>query len=109
MIGCGSAATHENYDKALAALVGHSSDLLVANWGIPHGSYALDNGGKVLEYFASSTYNRHTPFNLGVYGTTYVTNTITSYCKVRFVVDSEGIITSYAWEGNLCVAEDPDS
>ena len=128
-------ATTANYEKALNSWVGADVDSLVMRWGPPASSYALSNGGKVIEYVRQSnvqvggytTSVPQTTYNSGsanIYGTggsaygTY-TGTSTTYvqrttpvqnirmtCITRFTVDANGKITNWAWQGNACRARE---
>ncbi len=66
-----------------------------------------------------TTYQSGTVSGPGGYGTysgtstTYVTRQTPTYnldlwCKTRFIADSNGIIETWSWEGNDCVASAPD-
>jgi hypothetical protein len=115
-------ATTGNYEKILQTWVGSPVDNLVGSWGPPQSQYKLSGGGMVIEYSRSSTgtvggYTSSQPvttYNIdGSYSTTYVTTTTPSYnvqysCRTIFDVDKNNIITSWRWEGNSCIAYDPD-
>jgi hypothetical protein len=134
LAGC---KTTENYQKILRSWVGVHSDRLIMNWGPPTATYPLSNGGKVLEYNKEKNFQMggdtisvpQTTYhsgNINTYGvgnsqhgtysgssTTYVQQTtpvhnITWKCVTRFTVNEEGIITSWAHEGNHCKAFDPE-
>jgi len=132
--GC---ATTANYEKILDTWVGSHVDNLVATWGPPQGSFDLSDGGKVIEYINSRNvqmggYTYTTPQttyhsgNVSTYGyggsaygnyygtsTTYVQEqtpvyNVNLWCKTRFTINSEGIITRWHWEGNNCKALPPE-
>ena len=131
--GC---ATTANYEKLLQTWVGDSEDNLVSKWGPPDSSYALSNGGKVLQYsrsqniqFGGNTYMAPvTTFHHGTVtandgisnvngsysgtSTSYVPKTapvenVQLNCATRFTVNKNGRITNWAWQGNSCKARDP--
>lgn len=117
--GC---ATTANYEKILQTWVGSPVDNLVRSWGPPQSQYELSDGGKVIEYSNSSTatmggyttYQSVTTYNYdGTYSTSSVPTTTPTYnvqysCRTIFDVDENGTITSWRWEGNNCVADDPE-
>ena len=130
LAGCQST---ENYEKILDTWVGSHVDSLVLSWGPPQGSFKLSNGKTVLEYgdartvqmggytvtTPKTTYQSGTVYGPGGYGTysgtstTYVTEQTPTYnlnlwCKTRFIAGSNGIIETWSWEGNDCVASAPD-
>lgn len=127
-------ATVENYEKKLASWVGSSADNLVMNWGPPARSFPLSNGGRVLEYRNQRTFQtggrvRTVPQvtehsgNVSTYGTrgsgtTSYQGTSTTYveertpiqthvkqCITRFTVNSQGVITHWAWQGDDCTSD----
>ena len=59
-----SCATTANYEKILQSWVGNSEDHLVESWGPPQRSYALSDGGEVIEYVrqASQTMGGYTQY-----------------------------------------------
>jgi hypothetical protein len=112
-------ATTGGYEKILDTWRYKHADNLVMAWGPPQSTYQLADGGRVLEYMRQG--NVYLPMATGQYGTvqgpggavgTY-SGTGTAYvpvhrwCKTRFVVDRQGYITSWAWEGNQCRARAP--
>jgi hypothetical protein len=131
--GC---ATTANYEKILNTWVGSHADNLVTSWGPPQSSFQLSDGSTVIEYMRSgtvvvpgytytvpqTTYHSGTTSAYGsrgsAYGsysgtsTTYVQQqtpsyTIDKWCKTRFTVNPNGIITRWGWEGNNCRALPP--
>lgn len=130
-------ATTENFKMKMNSWVGSHVDRLVASYGPPQSSTELSDGGKVIEYvrsrtdqYGGGTYTvPHTTYHSGsgsaygsgggyaqgTYGgtsTTYIekqhpTYTVTQWCKVRFRVNSRGIITAWRAQGNNCVALPP--
>ena len=134
LAGC---KTTENYKKVLNTWVGVHVDNLVMQWGPPSNSYPLSNGGQVLEYRSDynvqmggntvnvpqTTYHRG---NINTFGggnpqfgnysgssTTYVQQTtpvynIRQWCTTRITINENGIITDWAFDGNNCIAFDPE-
>ena len=125
--GC---ATTQNYEKILASWIGAPESALIANWGPPNSSYQISANSKVITYtrgrnvqvggFATTTPVTTTTSG-NIYGsvnanysstaTTYiptvtpVTN-IAMTCSTRFTINN-GVIASWAWEGNDCKANEP--
>jgi hypothetical protein len=128
LAGC---ATSANYEKMLNSWVGVNADNLAEVWGPPQNSYALSNGGKILEYdrrqavqMGGFTYTTPvTTFNSGNinvtggngmatgtyngYSTTYVERqtpiqTFQMTCDTRFTVNESNIITRWSYQGNAC-------
>jgi hypothetical protein len=129
----GGCATTANYEAILQSWIGQPVDNLVSTWGPPQSSFTLSNGGQVLEYSDQRNmqmpgYSYTTPQttyqsgNVSAYGsggsaygtysgisTTYVQHQTPGYnialsCKTRITVDSNGVITNWAWQGNNCKA-----
>ncbi len=130
LAGC---ATTANYEAILRSWVGQPVDNLVSSWGAPQSSFKLSNGGQVLEYSnqrnmqmpgysyttPQTTYQNGTVSAYGSSGSAYGTysGTSTTYvqhqtpgynialsCSTRITVNSNGIITNWAWQGNNCKA-----
>jgi len=128
-----SCATTANYEAILNSWLGQPVDNLVSSWGPPQSSFTLSNGGQVLEYSdqrnmqmpgysyttPQTTYQSGTVSAYGsggsAYGnysgtsTTYVQHQTPGYnialsCKTRITVNSRGVITNWAWQGNNCKA-----
>jgi hypothetical protein len=134
MIGLSGCATTANYEKILNTGVGSPADNLIAPWGPPTSSYPLSDGGTILRYerhgnfvvpsqtyySPQTTYHSGSVSSYGNYGsyrygnyqgtsTTYVPQTIPGYtvplsCNTTFRIDGDGIIRSWQWQGNHCVA-----
>jgi hypothetical protein len=132
-----SCATTANYERILSSWVGAPADKLVVRWGPPQNSFPLSDGGRVLEYITQrtvqlggyttsvpqTTYHSGTASAWGTGGsaygsysgtsTTYVQQQTPTYnvpftCMTRFVVNGQGTITDWAWQGNNCRARSPD-
>jgi len=120
--GC---ATTAKYEALLNTWTGCSEESLIASWGTPQNEYHMSNGKKVIEYARGAnvpiggysytepqtTYHQGWIGNRGYGGTstTYVTKTTPVYnipvwCKTSFIIDSNGRIESWRWEGNNCVS-----
>lgn len=92
LVGC---ATTENYEKTLNSWVGAKADELISVWGPPRKSSRLSDGGRVLEYFqSSSTVYYNTDLN--------TFHNIENACKTLFIVNANGIIARWRWQGNAC-------
>ena len=124
--GCGLRYTTANYEKRLQRTVGLPLDLVVAVLGPPQGVYDLPGGGRIVEFVEANTYQSggysysvpETTFHSGMFGgalysgtstgsvqRTAPIRTWTSVCRTRFVVDRNGIIQAWSWQGNACVAK----
>jgi hypothetical protein len=116
MSGC---ATTRNYEKVLNALVGSHEDDLVALFGQPNKSYNYPDGTSVIEYNRSRVVDEivEKPYlnmpgeyqgNEHIPPDNYIDTPDVYYkilwCKTRFVLDQDGIITSWNHEGNDCKA-----
>ena len=112
--GC---ATTKGYEQMLQTWVGSSESNLVAAWGIPDGVYQMNAYEKVITYQRGGT--TYLPGSAPSYQTTYYGNTATTRpvggspgyvisqsCKTDFVV-TNGIVSSWRWEGNSCRAIPP--
>jgi hypothetical protein len=129
LAGC---ATTANYEKTCASWIGDKEDSLISSWGPPQSTYTLSDGSRVIQYVREGnaqvgglTYTApQTTYNNGVingYGgsatyngtsTQFVEQTTPVYnihlsCITRFTIDSSGIIQSYSFEGNNCLALPP--
>lgn len=127
LTGC---ATTQNYEKILSSWVGAPESALISNWGPPTSSYQISANSKVITYmrgrnvqvggFATTT-PVTTTTNGNIYGSVNAnyTSTATTYvptvtpvtniamsCSTRFTVNN-GVIASWAWEGNDCKANEP--
>lgn len=122
--GCGLQRIKEQKAKFTETnnqLVGKTYDDLIKEKGVPTGEAKLSNGGKVVEYFNSSTETS----GGGSYSTpttTYVPNpnggvgtwvqgqqqqhipvsSHTLSCKLNFVISPQNIIESWKTDGNKC-------
>jgi hypothetical protein len=133
LYGC---ATTSGYEAVLQSWIGDSTDHLVSVWGPPQEQYALNGGGKLLQYTRSgqvvlpgvTTYQpvttvsngNATAFGTAGMATATYNGTSTSYvpqtseptvihqeCVTRFTADSTGRIVRWAWQGNACRAVAP--
>jgi len=102
LLGC---ATQENYKKELTSWMGLSEDQLIIQWGIPIGSYVMNDGYKILTYQASGSYalpgtsviDPMTGFPKMTQGPTVLTN-----CITRFKISPSGEIVGASAKGNNC-------
>ncbi|MFH1363320.1 MAG: lipoprotein [Candidatus Omnitrophota bacterium] len=120
--GC---ATTANYEAKLNTWVGYNESSLIASWGAPQNAYQMADGKRVIEYIQSAnvpiggyTYTKpQTTYHRGMVGgslysgtsTQYVTEQTPTYnmqlwCKTSFIIDTNGRIESWRWEGNNCVS-----
>jgi hypothetical protein len=128
-----SCATTGNFEQILQSWIGVDVDQLVSTWGPPQSSYPLRGGGQVFEYanqrvaqvggFVSTTpqttyeNGNATLYSSGVSArgtysgtsTTYVQRQTPVYnvqltCSTRFTISPQGIVSSWAWQGNNCRA-----
>ena len=127
LMGC---ATTANYEAILDSYVGANVDELIVNWGPPDKEAALSNGDRILEYrdehtgtsgggsytvyeTQNQTGTVYTPSGPLPYSSSVrfpVTHTMpvfTShvFCVTRFKVSKTGIVLSYTYKGNDCVAK----
>lgn len=123
LYGC---ATTAKYEAKLDSWVGASENSLIASWGVPDKTYDMRDGKKAVEYVHKNTvrspgYTYTTPrtvYQTGTIGdkpysgtsTVYVTETVPPQkyklsCKTSFVIDSNGKIESWRYEGNNCVSQ----
>ncbi len=131
MSGC---ATSAKFTTKMDAFVGQSERALIMAYGVPQGSYQLQDGSKALQYTQSSnivipgattmqpvtthttgnvTLNQGTLPSAGNYtqqSTTYVptqgpATNIALACSITFTVDSGGIVRQWSANGNHCVSQ----
>lgn len=100
--GCADGPTVANYERVLRGWVGKNEDALVMAWGPPKSKYVMKNGDDVL------TYSNHSAISTSTYYDPYFRELDTyasqSNCTTNFFTDSSGIIKSWRWDGNDCVA-----
>jgi len=125
-------ASTAGYEAMLATWVGAPEAALISRWGPPDSVYDMGASGKVLTYVRSSNfqwggYTTTTPVttyhsgnisgdvnaNYSGTSTTYVPTTTPVYniqqkCTTRMTIQN-GIVRSWAWEGNACKAKAPDN
>lgn len=131
MSGC---ATSAKFKTKMDGFIGQSEGAVIAAYGIPQGSYALQDGSKVLQYTKASnmvlpgvttmqpvttnttgnvTVNqgmRQSTGNYSQQSTTYVPTqgpamNIPLSCTVTFTVDSSGIVRRWNANGNHCISQ----
>jgi len=127
-----SCATSGKFKSTMDSWVGRTADDMVASWGPPQSSYRMSDGRQVLQWSRSgsfympgmtttrpvTTYNSGTvnAYGTGGYGTANYAGTSTTYlpvqspgynipmtCTVRMTVSPQGVVTSWASQGNHCV------
>lgn len=74
------------YEQYVARWIEESEANLVAAWGIPDSSHAMETGGRIIEY----TQRREGQLN----------------CTTRFTIDSFGRVQKSWYRGNRCLAPD---
>ncbi len=119
IIALSGCATTRNYEKALNALIGSHEDDLVSFFGQPNRSYNLPDGRTVIEYSRSRVveenvgepnlnlpgeYHGHEYISPDKYIDTPDIYKKILWCRTSFVLDQDGIITSWSHEGNDCKA-----
>ncbi len=116
-------ATSQKYDQELKSWVGKSESSLISAWGRPSAQKYLGNNSKVLTYTRANEvvipseyyiYNDgwgetdivYDPFmsdyNFSPYSE-MVDTAVEEICQTSFWIEN-GIITSWKWRGNNCVA-----
>lgn len=122
LTGC---ATEEKFRQKMDTWIGASMDDFVLQNGVPDSEYETSDGRKIYQFGWSRTETTGgftytepvTTYHTGIVGTDVVSTASTTYvtktapvatdhysCVVRLVT-SAGIINSYQYEGNDCVAE----
>lgn len=122
--GCATTST-ENYEKILQTWVGLHVDELVLDWGPPQSSFDLSTGEKIIEYHnvryvyipstsfprAHTVYRKHPDGSVTTYQTfsehEIPAQSYTRFCKTRFIINPDGMIKQWDWEGDDCRAEAP--
>ncbi len=122
---CGPLPSREAYFGQLQTWVGLHADMLARNWGPPDKSFKLSDGSTLLQYervrqryVPGMTVPDHEPALVrGNDGKLYRT-TVTRWrqtpgyydidrCSTRFTTAPDGIITTFQFEGDDCVAYPP--
>lgn len=110
-------ATEANYRKVLDSWLGQSEQSLIGKWGPPQGFYET-GGTRYLTYserrdvFIPGTAPSYQTSFVGSYAYTRPVGgtspmLLNRNCQTTFTV-SNGYIASYQYQGNNCVAKDPD-
>jgi hypothetical protein len=117
IIALSGCASTRNYEISLNDLIGSHKDKLVSTFGQPNKSYNLPDGRTVIEYSRSRVVEENVgePYLYkpgGYSGDEYITPEIYNnspdiyqrvlWCKTSFVLDQNGIITSWSHKGNDC-------
>lgn len=117
-------ATSQKYDKQMQGWIGKSEASLVEAWGRPSAQKYLSPTAKVITYTKVSDliipseyylYDENGPFTDVVYDpfmndydfTPYaqmIDTEVEEICQTSFWIEN-GIITSWKWRGNNCVAD----
>lgn len=110
--GC---ATKEGYRNVVDAWVGQPESALISAWGLPQRTYETDTS-KVLIYYSqrdvdvpgsTNTYQRYFDETGTAFSESYggvPDQTFTYSCETSFEV-IDGVITSWSFRGNDCVAK----
>lgn len=120
--GCATAA---KYEAALQSWVGSDESTLISAWGTPAHSYQMTNGQRSLGYtrnenilMGGGTYTTpETVVHQGTIDGKAYTGTSTVYvprqepvydmkmrCDTTFIIDTDGIVRSWQWDGNGCAS-----
>jgi hypothetical protein len=111
--GC---ATGPTYDETLQPWVGRSQGELFAEWGAPSEVLTDAQGATVLLFHRERSWQkRGVSMDVGgsfpggdqPVGASSGSKTIIHYCSTSFVLDADGRIVSYAYEGDECPLKPP--
>ena len=98
-----------HYTNGPAQWVGQPLDELVLAWGPPQGSHTLRDGRQVVEYRQQGIARRPGWGRSMMHGSRlfYLLDEMEDdyvllQCSTRFVVDAQGTIEKWAWDGNHC-------
>lgn len=101
-----SGATTENYSKICKTWLGSDINRLIMSWGTPSNEYTMPNGNKIYTWLWVG--GSIVTVNYSRYLDMISADKVTYYCKTEFTADKTGTIIWWHWQGNRCVAEDPD-
>ena len=124
--GC---ATVEGYQQHMDLIVGHTTDQLKLDWGVPDNIAPLNNGSEMWVYHRTTVShfgNSYDQVPNGSYTQSYTdkhgnkkTRTVTTYqsvyvppsttethCETRFVIGPDQTVKQVTFEGDGCVAEE---
>ena len=110
-----SCATQAGYQKILDSWKGSDVDSIVRSWGTPQGYYKNKDGSGQIEYTdsRSSTYttdDKQYNYDTGEYELKGVNvHTLNFNCKTTFKFNSSNKIYTWSYQGNNCIAKDPDT
>ena len=97
-------AAKAQFSKTLGTWLGSHINELITQKGTPSGRSNAPNGGVIYEWLKSQPifyagHEEESPF-----GYSYNTpgETVTYWCKILFLTDTDGKVTDTAWEGNDC-------
>lgn len=101
--------TTEGYEQMLNTWLGKPVDRLVEAWGPPQASYTYGDGRRSLQYSEKSTryyppMTSYDPYS-GRQTTVFDGYARDMSCVTTFEADAQGIIRSWKWHGNSCVAK----
>jgi hypothetical protein len=125
LAACGPVATQQAYYGQLQTWVGQPADLLARTWGPPDKSFKLSDGSTLLQYERlKQRYVRGASYPDTDYVTVrgkdgrYYNRPVTRWregpgyfnidrCSTRFEVGADGVIRTFQFEGDDCVAYPP--
>jgi hypothetical protein len=93
----GACASVRTYETKLDHWVGKDSEALVAKWGTPNRVHTFADGHKMYEYLFGDSHKGEKQGR--------ATAGQDVGCKTFFFVDHDGVIRSWKWEGDDCVAK----
>jgi len=114
-------ATTTNYQQVLNHWQGARIQDLMTHWGPPDGAVKLANGHRIYTYKRLHIYSNPLPIStapnfVSINGTPMYTTafgyggqTVSRFCQTWFETNSQGIIVSSQFEGNNCIANNPNS
>lgn len=120
LTGCANTA---NYQRVVNNWRGANAQGLVATWGAPDAVVRLPNGNTVYMYshqqlYSTPTYssqvapvfvNKGVPYSVGFNDVFDRSQTVSLYCRTWFEANPRGVIVSSQFQGNNCVASNPNS
>ena len=125
LAACGPIATQQAYYGQLQTWVGKPADLLARTWGPPDKSYKMADGSTLMQYERQKTrYVRGNSYPDTDYVPVrdkdgrYTTRPVTRWretpgywdvdrCSTRFEVGPDGLVRTFQFEGDDCVAYPP--
>lgn len=105
----GGCATTANYEKILNSYMGQSKATLVTNWGVPSGTYQLDEKTELLKYSTEQyVVNNYTPIDNSAFSrgfaSGYNSRNGKYWCDTTFTI-TNGVVSNWQYNGNMCKAK----